>query len=200
MASTEMTAIAPPEQYVLPATKYCPNNEMPVLIYRNVLPSPRTEKSVQEWIEKNGWLRAGIVWPAIYRRHFHPNVHECYAVLSGSSEVLMGVGKLDEAATPESEASSQLGLLLTLREGDVIVHPAGTGHSNVSDEGRYRYLSFFPEGSPKWISENGDKPLRDNEDLWELIKNVPMPQDPVTGGEGHLTRAWKAGSVKNAVV
>ena len=57
----------------------------------------------------------------------------------------MGVGKLDEAATPESEASSQLGLLLTLREGDVIVHPAGTGHSNVSDEGRYRYLSFFPE-------------------------------------------------------
>lgn len=58
MGSTEMTAIAPPEQYVLPATKYCPNNEMPVLIYRNVLPSPRTEKSVQEWIEKNGWLRA----------------------------------------------------------------------------------------------------------------------------------------------
>ncbi|KAM6516823.1 hypothetical protein FSOLCH5_007765 [Fusarium solani] len=60
MASTEMTAIAPPEQ--------------------NVLPSPRTEKSVQEWIEKNGWLRAGIVWPAIYRRHFHPNVHECYGM------------------------------------------------------------------------------------------------------------------------
>lgn len=58
MASTEMSAIAPPEQYVLPATKYCPNNEMPVLIYRNVLPSPRTEKVVQEWIEKNGWLRA----------------------------------------------------------------------------------------------------------------------------------------------
>lgn len=57
----------------------------------------------------------------------------------------MGVGKLDEAETPESKASSQLGLLLTLREGDVIVHPAGTGHSNVSDEGRYRYLSFFPE-------------------------------------------------------
>lgn len=58
MASTEMTAIAPPEQYILPATMYCPNNEMPVLIYRNVLPSPRTEESVQEWIEKNGWLRA----------------------------------------------------------------------------------------------------------------------------------------------
>lgn len=71
------------------------------------------------------------------------------AVLSGSSEVLIGFGKLDEWTSPniEPKNSNQLGLLLTLREGDVIVHPAGTGHSNLSDEGHYRYLSFFPEVS-----------------------------------------------------
>lgn len=60
----------------------------------------------------------------------------------------MGVGKLDATQIePGTETSSELGLLLTLREGDVIVHPAGTGHSNISDEGNYRYLSFFPEVS-----------------------------------------------------
>lgn len=56
------------------------------------------------------------------------------------------------------------------------------------------------KGSPKWISENGDKLLEDYGDMWEQIKNVPMPQDPVTGGEGHLTRAWKGGSGNDAVV
>jgi hypothetical protein len=58
----------------------------------------------------------------------------------------MGVGKLDNANghKPEDHDSEELGLLLALREGDVIVHPAGTGHANISDEGDYRYLSRFP--------------------------------------------------------
>lgn len=71
------------------------------------------------------------------------------AILSGHSEVLMGVGELDNAngRKPDDHNSEELGLLLTLREGDVIVHPAGTGHANISDEGNYRYLSFFPSVS-----------------------------------------------------
>lgn len=69
------------------------------------------------------------------------------AILSGSSDVLMGVGKFDDTdgVSSESERHDKPGLLLTLREGDVVIHPAGTGHSNVRDEGDYRYLSFFPE-------------------------------------------------------
>lgn len=27
----------------------------------------------------------------------------------------------------------------------MVVHPAGTGHSNISDEGDYSYLAFFPD-------------------------------------------------------
>lgn len=64
--------------------------------------------------------------------------------------MLMGVGKLDNANghKPADHDSEELRLLLlTLREGDVIVHPAGTGHANISDEGDYRYLSFFPSVS-----------------------------------------------------
>lgn len=58
----------------------------------------------------------------------------------------MGVGTLDDTQghMPEDVDAKQPGLLLTLREGDVIVHPAGTSHSNVSVEGHYRYLALFP--------------------------------------------------------
>ncbi|KAK2473662.1 hypothetical protein H9L39_13622, partial [Fusarium oxysporum f. sp. albedinis] len=169
--------IKPPEQYFLPPTEYCPNSKMPVLVYRNVLPSPRTIDSAQTWIEKNGWLRA-------------------VTILSGSSDVLMGVGKFDDTdgVSSESERHDKPGLLLTLREGDVVIHPAGTGHSNVRDEGDYRYLSFFPEGSPRWISENGERRLDQAPELLELIAQVPMPQDLVTGNEGYLVPLWRAAS------
>lgn len=68
---------------------------------------------------------------------------------SGPFLVSMGVGKLDNANgnKPGNHGVKELGLLLTLREGDVIAHPAGTGYSNISDEGNYRYLSLFPNVS-----------------------------------------------------
>lgn len=63
MPTLTQPGIPPPEQYVLPATKYCPNNRMPVLVYRNVLPAPRTEETSQAWIEKHGWFRAVSIQP-----------------------------------------------------------------------------------------------------------------------------------------
>ncbi|OJI97479.1 hypothetical protein ASPVEDRAFT_49477 [Aspergillus versicolor CBS 583.65] len=183
--------IPQPEQYTLPSTAHVPNSPMPVLVYRNVLPMPRTMEVTQEFIESHGWSRQGIVWPAIYTRHFHPNVHECYAILSGHSEVLMGVGKLDNANghKPEDHDSEEIGLFLTLREGDVIVHPAGTGHAKISDERDYRYLSFFPSGSPRWVSCNGDTELDRDDPLAETMA-VPTPPDPVLGNYGHLNALW----------
>ncbi|KAJ4252761.1 hypothetical protein NW762_010667 [Fusarium torreyae] len=176
MATRTQSEIAPPEQYVLPATKYCPNSKMPVLVYRNVLPSPRTPETAQAWVEKHGWLK-------------QVSISSSRSGNVSSSDVLMGIGTSDGAATEEGNKSKN-GLLLTLKEGDVIVHPAGTGHSNVSDEGNYRYLSFFPEGSPRWISENGDKLLDDHPEVSEQIAQVPMPRDPVTGDEGYLVPLW----------
>ncbi|KAK5562729.1 hypothetical protein LTR43_011654, partial [Exophiala xenobiotica] len=53
----------------------------------------------------------------------------------------------------------QRGRTFTLNPGDVIVHPAGTGHSNVVEEGKYQYIAFFPDGAPHWKSPRGDKPV-----------------------------------------
>ena len=49
--------ISPPEQYVLPPTDHCPNNKLPLLVYRNVLPPQRTAEEIQTWIETHGWAR-----------------------------------------------------------------------------------------------------------------------------------------------
>lgn len=75
------------------------------------------------------------------------------AIISGSSNVLYGVGSgdLNPGEDPANFDPQEhgFGLKMTLRAGDVIVHPAGTGHSNVCEDGDYRYLAFFPHvGSP----------------------------------------------------
>lgn len=49
--------IPQPEQYTLPSTAHVPNSPMPVLVYRNVLPMPRTMEIAQEFIESHGWSR-----------------------------------------------------------------------------------------------------------------------------------------------
>lgn len=88
------------------------------------------------------------------------------------------------------DGETNRGLRLTLREGDVVVHPAGTSHSNISDEGDYSYLAFFPDGSPHWRSENGAEPL-DLRAVREETLAVPMPIDPVEGREGWLPGLWR---------
>lgn len=61
----------------------------------------------------------------------------------------MGVGTGDGQASSDDTTSSHTpsGLRLVLQAGDVVVHPAGTAHSNVATEGDYKYLAFFPEVS-----------------------------------------------------
>lgn len=58
----------------------------------------------------------------------------------------MGLGTSDvaEAREPSDPDSQKPGLRVTLRAGDVVVHPAGTSHENVTWDDDYEYLAFFP--------------------------------------------------------
>lgn len=51
------TSVGPtlPEQYFIPPTKYVPNSDLPVLVYRNVLPSPYEEVSTSQFLEAHNW-------------------------------------------------------------------------------------------------------------------------------------------------
>lgn len=78
-----------PEVYFLPPTEYVPNSPLPLLVYRGALPQPVTAESCQAFVEKHGWSRKGPVWKAIYRRHFHPNTHECYGTLPNDAQPIL---------------------------------------------------------------------------------------------------------------
>ena len=66
-----------PEKYTLAPTAHCPNNTLPVLVYRDVLPKPLTEESASEFLQRFSWGKRGT-WGTIVVKHYHPNTHECY--------------------------------------------------------------------------------------------------------------------------
>lgn len=61
----------------------------------------------------------------------------------------MGLGTSDVGQGRETDDpdTQKLGLRITLHAGDVVVHPAGTSHENVTWEDEYGYLAFFPVSS-----------------------------------------------------
>ncbi|KIW23032.1 uncharacterized protein PV07_11264 [Cladophialophora immunda] len=167
-----------PETYFLGPNKHCPNNDMPVLIYRDCLPLPLSEAKTTEFLEAHAWEKKGT-WGHIAYRHFHPNTHECYGVFQGESRILVGCGTNDTAGGEEIEVHA----------GDVIVLPAGTGHCSLQSSKDYRYIGVYPEGAPKWRSELGKDEVGDS--FRQEIQGVALPvQDPVNGSEGPLLKLW----------
>ena len=69
--------VVAPEVYHLKPNKYAPNNDIPVLIYRDCLPLPISEEKTTDFLESHAWVKKGT-WGHIPVRHFHPNTHECY--------------------------------------------------------------------------------------------------------------------------
>ena len=103
-----------PEIYHFSPTSHVPNSRLPVLIYRSVLPAHPTAASTRDALEKNHWMQGGVF--KTYRaHHFHSVTHECYAVFSGSSRLLLGRGPLDDPA--------EGGVEVDVNRGDIVVLP-----------------------------------------------------------------------------
>ncbi|KIX07127.1 uncharacterized protein Z518_05104 [Rhinocladiella mackenziei CBS 650.93] len=171
--------VCEPETYYLKPNKHAPNNDMPVLIYRDCLPLPLSEDRTTGFLEAHAWVKKGV-WGHIPRRHFHPNTHECYGVFQGSSTILVGCG------TNDTDGGEQI----DVQAGDVIVLPAGTGHCNLQSTPDYRYIGVYPEGAPKWRNELGEEAIN-LEEYQKEINGVDLPlQDPVNGADGPLLQLW----------
>ncbi|OAK96063.1 hypothetical protein IQ06DRAFT_297547 [Phaeosphaeriaceae sp. SRC1lsM3a] len=173
-----------PEEYPLPPQTNVPNNPLPALVYRNVLPTPHDAKSAQELCESHGWEKRGE-WGAITVAHFHPNTHECYAIIQGESRLVLGRCK------PVDGQEGTGGVEVDVSTGDVVVVPAGVSHRSLTSSGGYRYIGVYPETGPKWRNNycKGEESL---EDLKTEIARVEIPQaDPVYGIGGPLVRIWK---------
>ncbi|KAK4989423.1 hypothetical protein LTR66_007073 [Elasticomyces elasticus] len=171
-----------PERYFVTPTPHVPNSPLPVLLYRNVLPSDPTAETAQKTIEKNKWLKGGVFkhYPG---RHFHSVTHECYAVFQGSSHLLLGRGPIDE---PEG------GIEVDVETGDIIILPAGVAHCSLHSSDDYTYMGLYPEGSPHWDNNFCQADAGETAEKARNARGVPVPDhDPIFGLDGPLVEIWR---------
>jgi uncharacterized protein YjlB len=157
-----------------------PNNpRWPVVIYWSVVHLPRNldpAAVMEELFESNGW---GNSWRnGIYDYlHYHSRIHEVLGVARGSAKVRLGGDR---------------GRTLTLRAGDVVVLPAGTGHQclTASEDflvvGAYPRFGAYDECRPSSDAEEDERHLKS-------VDKVKRPRkDPVFGAKGPLLKLWKS--------
>jgi uncharacterized protein YjlB len=152
-----------------------PNNpRFPLLLYRGAVGfrSVLDPATVMDTLfETNGWGRS---WrDTIYDFvHYHSQVHEVLGVARGFAKV---------------ECGGVRGRVLTLKAGDVVVLPAGTGHRLIEASRNFLVVGAYPE-------EGAYDECTDTRDRAGAIKRIAKARkpakDPVYGKSGPLVELW----------
>jgi uncharacterized protein YjlB len=152
-----------------------PNNPiLPLLIYEGVLGLDGADvaRACIERLAANGWhgaWRNGIFpFP-----HYHSTAHEVLGICQGEAKLRLG---------------GERGLMMTVKAGDALVLPAGTGHQNLGSSPELLVVGAYP-GGMDWDLCRGGSPMQ--EDERRNIQAVPLPDsDPLFGRNGPLVRLW----------
>jgi uncharacterized protein YjlB len=173
-----MTEATPrdPQLYRFEDDGKTPNNaELPLLLYRSVIEAEAEgdpARAYEVLFAAHGWTeswRNGIHGFL----HFHARAHEVLGIARGEAQVQFG---------------GDNGRLLTVKAGDVVVLPAGTGHRRFSASNDLMVVGAYPSSGSYDQWRPGE--ISHSEAL-ERIAKVPSPaQDPVYGPDGPLTRLW----------
>jgi uncharacterized protein YjlB len=152
------------------------NSRYPVLVYRGcislVTRAFNSATVIDSLFELNGWGRSwrDTVYDFV---HYHSQTHEVMGVARGHAKIECGGVK---------------GRLLTLKAGDVVVLPAGTGHRLIESSRTFLVVGAYPEeGSYDECTDT-----RERADAMKRIAKVPKPaKDPVYGAAGGLALLWQ---------
>jgi uncharacterized protein YjlB len=160
-----------PQQLHLKPNGWVPNNELPVLIYRNALAS---KADLADEMER---VFTANQWPPQWRNgiysfhHYHSTAHEVLGIAAGHANIVLG-GEGGEA--------------LTIHTGDVLVLPAGTGHCRITASDDLLVIGAYPENEHWDICRTAPTP-----EVLERMRHVRFPaSDPVTGSSGALPNLW----------
>lgn len=162
--------------YVLKDDGQFPNNEkLPLIVYEGAVTAKEGDlaSEIEKLFSNNGWTnswRNGVFeYP-----HYRSITHEVLGVYRGKIKIQLG---------------GPSGVVLTLREGDVVIIPAGVAHKNCGASTDFACIGAYPDGKTYDIKygKAGERLEADNN-----IKKVPLPDtDPVLGKEGPLLKYWK---------
>lgn len=171
--------LAEVESMRFPASQNIPNHpELPALIYWQALDPDAPDggspaKVFAARFRDHGW--AGIwCWSVFDFHHYHSNAHEVLGIASGEARLQLG--------GPD-------GSTVSVRAGDVVLLPAGTGHKKLEASSDFQVVGAYPKGQ-----ENKDLICNDqgiNESIRERIRSTARPQqDPVYGEAGSMQEHW----------
>lgn len=149
-----------------------PNNpQLPVVFYPAVM--RENPQHIKQLFHINNWFNS---WEdGIYPyHHYHSNTHEVLGVITGTASLQLG---------------GDLGMILEVFEGDVLVLPAGTAHRRLSCTADFLVAGAYPGG----MSYNTRRELAaDRSAALKEINQVPLPNtDPVYGAAGPLLTIWE---------
>ena len=154
-----------------------PNNPtLPLVLYRGALGHEGDLAArCEAMFDANGW--PGAWRNGIYgHHHYHSNAHEVLGIARGSARVRLG---------------GESGQTVELRQGDVVVIPAGVAHKRESASGDLLVIGSYPKGQRPDICQ-ADPSSRDK--AVGNVARVALPAcDPVTGEAGPLLDCWRGG-------
>jgi uncharacterized protein YjlB len=148
----------------------------PVVLYRGAV---RLDENFdpaavfENLFERNGWADA---WrDGVYDYlHFHSRIHEVMGVCRGTASVQFG---------------GERGRKLRLKQGDVIVLPAGTGHQCLSASKDFLVVGAYPARGTYDVCRTTPK---EHDRALRSVPKVPVPaKDPVYGKDGPLDTLWR---------
>lgn len=151
-----------------------PNNStLPVVVLAGAVSAAISAQDVQATVRRNGWGGAWLYGVFPYH-HYHSNAHEALVCVGGEAELQLG---------------GDNGERVTVRRGDALVLPAGTGHKCLSSSSDFLVCGCYPPG------QEGPDLMRETdlrEGVEARIAAVALPEtDPLFGSAGPLLTVWK---------
>ena len=170
-----MNIYTDPEEYFVKDDGVFPNSTLPVLYYRNILKHPFffPARNIRRIFARNNWTNSWKSGIFDYH-HYHSNTHEVMGMLEGKTTIQLG---------------GPNGKKLAIKEGDVLVIPAGVAHKNLGKENDITCIGAYPDGRHYDMNygKPGERPATDKN-----IQSVPVPEcDPVFGKNKGLPKMWK---------